>query len=85
MILKRRIKTLISIIKLNLIIIIFKLSNPNSKIIFFYHPRKLLTFNHKFYIEDLFKDCNQNIVLIYGHLTDKNLGKNYSNIKKIDE
>ena len=82
MILKRRIKTLISIIKLNLIIIIFKLSNPNSKIIFFYHPRKLLTYIHTFYVEDLLRDAQDNFVKFYGHETEKKIGKNYFFIKQ---
>jgi len=75
-----KIKNLFSVIVVNILIIYYKLKN--KKIIFFYHPRKLLTSIHTFYIEDLFKDCNQNIVLIYGHLTDKNLGQNYFFIKE---
>ena len=75
-----RIKNLFSVIIINILIIYYKLKN--KKIIFFYHPRELLTFIHTYYIEDLFKDCNQDIVLIYGHLADKNLGKNYFSIKE---
>ena len=77
MILKRRIKTLISIIKLNLIIIIFKLSNPNSKIIFFYHPRKLLTFIHTDYIKDLFNQFEGKYLTLYGHGVDQLFEKNH--------
>ena len=75
-----RIKNLFSVIIINILIIYYKLKN--KKIIFFYHPRKLLTFIHTFYIEDLFKDSNLNFLLIHGHVTDKNLGKNYFFIKE---
>ena len=75
-----KIKNLFSVIIINILIIYFKLKN--KKIIFFYHPRKLLTSIHTFYIEDLFKDSNQNFLLIYGHVANRNLGKNYFFIKE---
>ena len=73
-------KSLFSTIVINILIVYSKMNK--KKIIFFYHPRKLLTGIHTFYIEDLFKDSNLNFLLIHGHVTDKNLGKNYFFIKE---
>ena len=73
-------KSLFSVISINLLIIYFK--TKNKKIIFCYYPRKLESGIHIFYIEDLFKDYNQDFVLIYGHLADENLGKDYFFIKE---
>ena len=56
--LKDRIITFINVIRLNFIILGFKIFNPKKKIIFFYHPRKLLTLIHVHYILDLF-DANK--------------------------
>ena len=69
-----------SVLILNLIIIYFKLKK--KKIIFFYHPRKLLTFMHQFYIEDLLEDMSENYSVIYGHKVNKNIGKKYFYIKQ---
>ena len=44
--------SLFNIIKLNIKIFFFKKLDPNKKVIFFYHPRKLLTLIHTEYIED---------------------------------
>ena len=76
----KSLKSLFSIIIINILIIYFKLKN--KKIIFFYYHRKLTIGIHTFYIEDLFKDYHQNFVLIYGHLGNKNIGKNYFFIKE---
>ena len=65
---------------LNLIIIYFKLKK--KKIVFFYHSRKLLTFMHQFYIEDLLEDMSENYSVIYGHEVNKNIGKKYFYIKQ---
>ena len=65
---------------LNLIIIYFKLKK--KKIVFFYHPRKLLTFMHQFYIEDLLENVSENYSVIYGHEVNKNIGKKYFYIKQ---
>ena len=65
---------------LNLIIIYFKLKK--KKILFFYHPRKLLTFIHQFYIEDLLENVSENYSVIYGHEVNKNIGKKYFYIKQ---
>ena len=78
MILKKKIiKSLLSIIKINLKIIIFKLLNPSSKIIFFYHPNKLLVFMHIDYIKDLLNQFGDKFLIIYGHEVDKLDEKNY--------
>ena len=68
-------KSLLSVIFINILIIYSKLKG--KKIIFFYHPKKLLTSIITPYIEDLFKDYHQHYLLIYGHKTKKKLGKNY--------
>ena len=64
-----------SVLTLNLIIIYFKLKK--KKVIFFYHPIKLLTFTHQFYIEDLLEDMSEHYSVIYGHEVKKNIGKKY--------
>ena len=53
-----------------------------KKIIFFYHPRKLLTLMHKFYIEDLLEDTCENYSVFYGHEINNNIGKRYFYIKQ---
>jgi hypothetical protein len=73
-------KSLLSVIVINILILYSKLNK--KKTIFFYHPRKLATGIHTFYIEDLFKDYHQNFVLVYGHISKKKLGKNYFYIKE---
>ena len=70
-----------SVLILNLIIIYFKLNK--KKIVFFYHPRKLLTFMHQFYIEDLLEDMSENYSVIYGHEVNINIGKKYFYIKQV--
>ena len=45
-----RIISLGNIFKINLIIIKFKFLKPKNKVIFFYHPSKSLTLNHKNYL-----------------------------------
>lgn len=68
----------IAIITLTIIYFIFK----KKKIIFFYHPRKLQTFIHTLYIEDLLQNICENCVTIYGHETNKIMGKKYFFIKQ---
>tara|TARA_B100000315_G_scaffold156010_1_gene144596 strand:+ start:4000 stop:5124 length:1125 start_codon:yes stop_codon:yes gene_type:complete len=75
--LKKKIITLINVIKLNIIIFKFKIFNPNKKVIFFYHPRKLLTLIHINYIMDLFNSFNKNYLILYGHEVDKFYEKNH--------
>ena len=55
-------KSLFSAIIINILISYFKLKG--KKIIFFYHPKELLTSIHTFYVEDLFRDYHQNFLLI---------------------
>ena len=69
-----------SVLILNLITICFKLKK--KKIVFFYHPKKLLTLIHQFYIEDLLEDMSENYSVIYGHEVNKNIGKKYFYIKQ---
>ena len=69
-----------SVLILNLITICFKLKK--KKIVFFYHPKKLLTLMHQFYIEDLLEDMSENYSVIYGHEVNKNIGKKYFYIKQ---
>jgi len=75
--LKKRIITLTNVIKLNIIIFKFKIFNSRKKVIFFYHPKKLLTFIHLNYIEDLFNNFNENYLTLYGHEVDKFYEKNH--------
>ncbi len=58
-------RTFYSVIIINIIIIFYKLMK--KKIIFFYHPRKNLTLNHIYYLEDLFSYFNQNYIILHGH------------------
>ena len=57
-----------------------------KKVIFFYHPRKLLTSIQTIIFEDLFEnlfeDYNKNFVIIYGHISENKLGKKYYFIKE---
>ena len=69
-----------SVLTLSLIIIYFKLKK--KKIIFFYHPKKLFTPIHKYYVEDLLEGMNENYSIIYGHEVNKNIGKKYFYIKQ---
>ena len=74
-------KNLFSVVIINLLIVYSKLKS--KKIIFFYHPRKLATGIHTFYIEDLFKDYHKKCILIYGHEnSNKKFGKSYYFIKE---
>ena len=75
--LKKRIITLTNVIKLNIIIFKFKIFNSRKKVIFFYHPRKLLTFIHLNYIKDLFNSFNEDYLTLYGHEVDKFYEKNH--------
>ena len=72
-------KSLISVILINIIIIYSRLNK--KKIIFFYHPRKLVVRIHTFYVEDLLKEFHRNTIIIYGYEDIKSLGKNYFFIK----
>ena len=67
MIFKKTIKTLVSIIRLNLTLVTFKFFKAKKKIIFFYHPRKLLTHNNMYYIEDLLNQFDEKYLILYGH------------------
>ena len=68
-------KTLLSIVKINIIIIYSKIIN--KKIIFFYHPKKLLTLNNVYYLDELFSDFSKEYVVIYGHEVDNYKNDNY--------
>jgi hypothetical protein len=68
-------KTFLSIIKINIIIIYSKITH--KKIIFFYHPKKLLTLNNVYYLEELFTDFNAEYLVIYGHEVENLKNKNY--------
>ena len=68
-------KTLLSITKINIIIIYSKIIN--KKIIFFYHPKKLLTLNNVYYLNELFSDFSNEYVIIYGHEVDSYKNDNY--------
>ena len=59
--------SLFNIIKLNIKIFFFKKLDPNKKVIFFYHPRKLLTLIHTEYIEDLFYNFDEKTLIVFGH------------------
>lgn len=71
---------LLNVLKINLLIFLAKFKK--KKVIFFYHPRKNLTFIHNFYIEYIFKNYPTKYYIIYGHETGGKLGKNYFNIKQ---
>ena len=58
-------KTLLSIVRINVIIVYSKIIG--KKIIFFYHPKKLLTLNNVYYLEELFANFNTEYLVIYGH------------------
>ena len=73
-------KTLLSIVKINILITYFKIIN--KKIIFFYHPRKNLTNIHTDYIEKLFKQSNKDIYIFYGHEVLNLNKKNYFFLKQ---
>ena len=75
--LRKKIITFVNVIKLNIIIFKFKVFNPKNKVIFFYHPRKLLTFIHLNYIKDLFNSFNEDYLTLYGHEVDKFYEKNH--------
>ena len=68
-------KTFFSIIVINIIIIYSKFKK--KKIIFFYHPIKLLTLNHVYYLNDLFSDFKKDYLVIYGHEVNNYHSKNY--------
>lgn len=74
------ISNLINLIKINIFILFLKLKK--KKIIFFYHPKKKLTFIHNFYIEYLFEDYPKNYHIIFGHETNSKIGKDYFYIKQ---
>jgi hypothetical protein len=75
--LKKRIITLTNVIKLNIIIFKFKIFNSRKKVIFFYHPRKLLTFIHLNYIKDLFNNFDKNYLILFGHEVDQFYEENH--------
>jgi len=75
--LRKKIITFVNVIKLNIIIFKFKVFNPKNKVIFFYHPKKLLTFIHLNYIKDLFNSFNEDYLTLYGHEVDKFYEKNH--------
>ena len=68
-------KSIISIVKINIIIIYSK--TINKKIIFFYHPKKLLTLNNTYYLEELFSGFEKEYLVIYGHEVENYNNKNY--------
>tara|TARA_B100000767_G_scaffold270200_2_gene293441 strand:+ start:1495 stop:2601 length:1107 start_codon:yes stop_codon:yes gene_type:complete len=72
---------LLNVLRINLLIFFAKYKK--KKIIFFYHPKKNLTFIHNFHIEYIFKDYSpEKYFLIYGHVTNTKIDKNYYNIKE---
>lgn len=73
-------KSLFSVFILNILIMKYKIKG--KKVIFFYHPRELLTSIQTSVFKDLFKDLDQDIVIIYGHVAKKNLGDKYFFIKE---
>ena len=75
--LKKRIITLTNVIKLNIIIFKFKIFNSRKKVIFFYHPRKLLTFIHLNYIKDLFNNFDKDYLILFGHEVDQFYEENH--------
>ena len=68
-------KSIISIIKINIKIAYSKIIN--KKIIFFYHPKKLLTLNNTYYLEELFSGFEKEYLVIYGHEVENYNNKNY--------
>ncbi len=68
-------KTLLSVIKINIVIICSKILK--KKIIFFYHPIKLLTLNNVYYLSELFSDYKKDYLIIYGHEVENYNNKNY--------
>ena len=77
MIFNKRIKSLVNVIKLNSIIIKFKFLKPNCRVIFFYHPKKLLTLINIKYLKDLFDELDEKYLILYGHEVDDFYEKNY--------
>lgn len=74
-------KSFISVIFLNVLIIYSKIRN--RKIFFFYYPRNLVTGNHTYVIEDLFKPYFKNSTIIFGHKAHHlKLKDNYFYIKE---
>ena len=69
------IKSILSIIKINIIIIYYKIIN--KKIIFFYHPKKLLTLNNVYYLDELFSNFSKEYLIIYGHEVENYSNNNY--------
>ncbi len=75
------IKSLNSVISLNLLIIFSRIKK--KKIFFFYYPRNLVTGNHTYVMEDLFKPYLKNSIVIFGHKAHHlKLKKNYLYIKE---
>ena len=73
-------KSIFSVFTLNILIMLNRIRG--KKVIFFYHPRKLLTSIQTIIFEDLFEDYNKNFVIIYGHISENKLGKKYYFIKE---
>ena len=68
-------KSLLSIVRINILIIYSKIKN--KKVIFYYHPKKLLTLNNIYYIEELFLNFKEEYLVIYGHEVEGYKSKNY--------
>ena len=71
------IKSLINLIYLNFILLLNKKKNY-----FFYHPKKELTLIHTYYFEDLFNKFSKDYKVLYGHICDRTVGKDYFYIKE---
>jgi len=71
-------KSLLTLFYLNFIFL-FK---NKKKIIFFYHPKKNLTLMHTYYYENLFTQFPKQYRIIYGHVCDHKIGKNYFFLKE---
>ena len=69
--------SLISIIKINLLIFFLSFLRPKKKFILFYYPEKKLTYKDIDYIEDLFKDIGEKYYILYGHRLNNFHRKNY--------
>ena len=75
------ITNLLNTLRINLLIFLAKCKK--KKVIFFYHPKKKLTFTHNFHIEYIFKNYSpEKYFIIFGHTTNTKLGQNYFNIKE---
>ena len=76
------IKTIVNIIIINLKIILFKKKNDSRKVLLFFFSRKNLTLINKNYLNSLFENFDNNILIIYGHQVNNFQEKNYFFLKE---